>query len=106
MWMGWAARPDGPPIAQYKHGITRRYLHLDENGNAYRYVPAPEPTRCGSHLRIVIALAIEEVFDGIELLHGVNAADPRATPYDDAFRRARNRALQRAGFTVVELSQP
>jgi hypothetical protein len=103
MWMGWAVRPDGPPIAQYKHGITRRYLNLDEHGNAYRYVPAPEPSWCGSHVRIPLELAIEEAFEGIERLHGVNPADPRTTPYDDAFRRSRNETLRRAGFTVLEL---
>jgi len=103
MWMGWAVPPNGPPIAQYKHGITRRYLHLDETGNAYRYLPSPELSQCGSHVRIPLERAIDEAFDGLEHMHGVNACDPRGTPYDDAFRRARNDALRRAGFTVVEL---
>jgi hypothetical protein len=101
MWMGWETGPDGRPIAEYKHGITRRYLHLDEDVNAYRYVPALDSY--GSYVRIPLELAIEEVFEGLERMHGVNADDPRATPYDDAFRRARDDALRRAGFTVVRL---
>jgi hypothetical protein len=103
MWMGWAVRPNGPPIAQYKHGITRRYLNLDEDGNAYTYTPTPAPTCCGRHMRIPLARAIDEVSEGLERMPGVNPAEARATPYDDAFRRARNDALRRAGFTVVEL---
>lgn len=103
MWMGWAVRPDGPPIARYKHGITRRYLNLDEDGTAYRYVAPPDPGWCGSYIRIPLACAVDNVFDGIEHLHGVDAADPRATPHDDAYRRSRDEALKRAGFTVVDL---
>jgi hypothetical protein len=80
MWMGWAIRPDGPPIAQCKRGITRRYLNLDESGNAYRYVPAPEPTWCGSHVRIRLELAIDAVFEVSSACTAVNTADPRATP--------------------------
>ena len=103
MWMGWAVRPDGPPIARYKHGITRRYLNLDEHGAAYRYVPAPNPAWCGSYVRVTLERAVDDAFAGIEKMHCVDAGDPRGTPYDDAYRRARDEALSRAGFTVVEL---
>lgn len=65
MWMGWAVRPDGPPIARYKHGVTRRYLNLDEGGVAYRYVAAPDPAWCGSYVRTPLELALEDAFNGI-----------------------------------------
>jgi hypothetical protein len=103
MWMGWTVRPDGPPIARYKHGITPRYLNLDEHGAAYRYMPAPDPAWCGSYVRVALESAVDDAFAGIEQMHGVDAADPRATPYDDAYRRGRDEALARAGFTVVDL---
>jgi hypothetical protein len=64
MWMGWEVRPYGPPIARYKHAVTRRYLNLDEDGGAYRYVPAPEPAWCGTYVRILEPQrAIEHVLD-------------------------------------------
>jgi hypothetical protein len=65
MWMGWAVRPDGGPIARYKHAVTRRYLNLDEDGNAYRYVAAPDPAWCGSYVRVPLDHAVETVFAGI-----------------------------------------
>ena len=65
MWMGWAVRPDGPPIARYKHGVTRRYLNLDEGGVAYRYVAAPDPAWCGSYVRTPLELALEDALNGI-----------------------------------------
>lgn len=64
MWMGWAIRPDGPPIARYKHAVTRRYLNLDAEGAAYRYVAAPEPAWCGSYVRVALSRAIERALDG------------------------------------------
>ena len=64
MWMGWAVRPYGPPIARYKHAVTRRYINLDEDGGAYRYVPAPEPAWCGTYVRILDPQrAIEDALD-------------------------------------------
>lgn len=37
MWMGAAMFEDGRVVHSYKHIDTRRYLHLDEQGHAYRY---------------------------------------------------------------------
>lgn len=37
MWMGAATFADGRVVHAYKHCDTRRYLHLDEAGHAYRY---------------------------------------------------------------------
>ena len=39
MVMGRVRRRGHPPITLYKHIHTRRYLNLDPQGRAYRYVP-------------------------------------------------------------------
>jgi hypothetical protein len=44
MWMGAAEFPDGRVVHSYKHVDTRRCLHLDECGHAYRFSPRAE---CG-----------------------------------------------------------
>ncbi len=46
MVMGRVRRPGQPPITLYKHIHTRRYLNLDPQGRAYRYVP-PRPWEDG-----------------------------------------------------------
>ena len=65
MWMGAAEFNDGRTIHSYKHVDTRRYLHLDESGHAYRYlsraeggryVPLPDPRQAISHA-LDVALA-------------------------------------------------
>lgn len=38
MWMGAAEFNDGRTVHSYKHIDTRRYLHLDEAGHAYRFL--------------------------------------------------------------------
>jgi len=45
MWMGAAEFSDGRIVHSYKHVDTRRYLHLDNSGHAYRYLVRAE----GSH---------------------------------------------------------
>ena len=54
MWMCAAEFHDGRTVHSYKHVDTRRYLHLDDSGHAYRhltraqgsrFVPWPDPTR-------------------------------------------------------------
>jgi hypothetical protein len=39
MW--WRAKR--PPIYLHKHRDTRRYLNIDEDGNAYTYLPPRNP---------------------------------------------------------------
>ncbi len=98
MWMSWAVRPEGPPIARYKHGITRRYLNLclDPPGevSAYRYSGR-------DYVRIQVVEAIDEAFAGIETLAGVSRSDPRATPYDHEYRALRDRQLRELGWSVI-----
>ena len=43
--MGAAEFNDGRTVHSYKHIDTRRYLHLDESGHAYRYRPCVEGGR-------------------------------------------------------------
>ena len=38
MWMGAAEFEDGRTVHSYKHAGSRRHLHLDESGHAYRYL--------------------------------------------------------------------
>lgn len=45
MWMGAATFEDGRVVHSYKHIDTRRYLHLDGRGHAYRYVSTAEGGR-------------------------------------------------------------
>jgi hypothetical protein len=98
MWMG--RDMGGQDISVYKHGITRRYLHLSldrtEGLRAYRYT--------GDGYDVTpLADAVEDVFEDIEKTPGVNPDDPRATPYDDEFRARKDRALAEAGYKVIRL---
>ncbi len=45
MWMGAAEFTDGRVVHSYKHIDTRRYLHLDDGGHAYRYISSAEGGR-------------------------------------------------------------
>ena len=45
MWMGAAEFEDGRTVHSYKHVDTRRYLHLDESGHAYRFLSRAEGGR-------------------------------------------------------------
>jgi hypothetical protein len=45
MWMGAAKFNDGRTVHSYKHLDTRRYLHLDDSGHAYRYLARAEGSR-------------------------------------------------------------
>ena len=45
MWMGAAEFNDGRTVHSYKHIDTRRYLHLDDSGHAYRYLTRAEGGR-------------------------------------------------------------
>lgn len=41
MYMGVVDGGSGRHVYLFKHGDTRRYLNLDTNGHAYRYVSPP-----------------------------------------------------------------
>jgi hypothetical protein len=63
MVMAKALRSSRPHITQYKHIYTRRYLHLDAVGRAYRYVP---PTGRGDG-RFLEAPSLEWALDALLL---------------------------------------
>ena len=61
MWMGAAEFHDGRTVHSYKYVDTRRYLHLDNSGHAYRflsraeggrYVPFEDPRQAIDHVLI------------------------------------------------------
>ena len=79
-------------INQYKHGISRRYLLLDDEGrahqafgrNQFREIPFEE------------ALALVEA-----PLKGLGAT--LETPYDSAYVRRKEAALREAGIEVLRI---
>lgn len=93
MWMYRVTQEDAT-IELYKHGITRRYLNLDQFNRAYQfngegYDPIP------------VATAVDRVFSGIEET-GWN----RETRYDEEFVAEKHRQLREAGWTVISTGTP
>lgn len=86
----WADRT----IFSYKHGITRRYIHIGDDLRCYAYRASDGPDGA-SYSPVRTETAIEVVFDKIEQYGGT-----RTTAYDFDFIRARNERLVAAGFTV------
>jgi hypothetical protein len=81
-------------IRLYKHGLTRRNLNLDPQGNAYRY-----DWRIERYLPQPLSVALDVAFEGIEQM-----GYTRETPYDDEVRAERAKALADAGWTTVTVS--
>ena len=84
MWMFEIALADGVAVHAYKHSLTRRYLHIAEDGRTLVF------TGSGRYRPIDPYDALVAVFDGWEQL-----ADER---YDDvdALRAALREAYRRA----------
>ena len=80
-------------INRYKHGITRTYLNLDDEGNCYlpqgrgTYVPADWNTELGKLESSLVAL-------GCTL----------TTPYDEDFIAEKRKALQRQGISLLTVT--
>jgi hypothetical protein len=99
-WGGWMFMqgdlgPNGD-IVCYKHGITRKSLHIDAEGRCwnYHYVGNNRPD---IYTPVDSIDAVLAVYKGIEDL----GATP-STVYDSDYRERRNQALKDAGFTVIE----
>lgn len=91
MWMNRVT--DGDRVIElYKHGITRRYLNLDKNSQAYRYSDH-------GYVAVTLESALDHVFDGIEEMGWT-----RETKYDEQFIRAKHKALRASGWTVISTS--
>jgi hypothetical protein len=79
-------------ICQYKHGISRRYLFLDDDGRAYeaagreqfREIPFEEALAR-------VEAPVKEMGETLE------------TPYDSAYIVRKDAALRAAGFEVVRI---
>jgi hypothetical protein len=80
-------------IRMYKHGITRRYLNVDPKGNVYRY-----DDKKNEYFITSLDLAVDNVFDGIEEMGWT-----RETKVDDEFMAARRRAMEAAGWTILQV---
>lgn len=76
-------------IEVYKHGITRRSLHLDHTGHAYLY-------RRDWYEEIPVDEAIDRVFEDIEEM-----GCTRQTPYTEEYRREKYRRAREAGWTII-----
>ena len=80
-------------INRYKHGITRTYLNLDDEGNCYLqgergvYIPADWDDELGKLEACLAAM-------GSSL----------TTPYDDAFIAQKRKALQGQGISLLTIA--
>jgi hypothetical protein len=79
-------------INHYKHGISRRYLFLDDEGRAY------EPAARNQFREI----AFEEALGRVEAPLGVLGATLE-TPYDAAFIRRKAEVLKEAGTETLRI---
>lgn len=91
MWMQ-RVEENGVVIELYKHGITRRYLNLDQGGGAYKFTGS-------GYVPISIEQAIDWVFEDLE---GMGWS--RETDFDDEFVVRKYEALREAGWTVITTS--
>ena len=93
MWM-FRTEQDDAVIEHYKHGITRRYLNLDQLNRAYRYTG-------DDYVQIPVVEATDWVFDGIEEIGWT-----KETRYDEEFVAEKHRLLREAGWTVISTASP
>jgi len=87
MFMG---RTNG--INQYKHGISRRYLFLDDEGHAYR------TTASGIFRRIPFRKALRRVEAPLKEI-----GESLRTPYDSGYIQRKDAALRAAGIDVLRI---
>jgi hypothetical protein len=85
-------------IFSYKHGITRKYLHIGGDLMPYTYRGSNTDFSLStySHVHQGMDYAITCAFSGLEKLGA-----SRTTAYSDAYIAARNARLVAAGYTVV-----
>jgi hypothetical protein len=87
MYMG---RVNG--INLYKHGITRTYLNLDDEGNCY------VATGSGCYRRGDFDFQLKKLVETLEHLHA-----KLETPYDDVFIARKREELQQHGISLLTL---
>jgi hypothetical protein len=79
-------------VYQYKHGISRRYLFLDDDGRAY------EAAGRGEFREIPFEEALARVEAPVKEM-----GETLETPYDSAYIVRKDAALRAAGFEVVRI---
>ena len=79
-------------INQYKHGISRQYLFLDDEGRAY------EAAGRNGFREIPVQEAIARVEAPLQEM-----GETLETPYDSAYIRRKDAALREAGFDVLRI---
>lgn len=79
-------------ISHYKHGISRRYLLLDDEGRAYRTVSSD------TFEEIPFEEALAEVERPLRELGAT-----LETPYNAAFRERKSAALRAAGIELLRV---
>ena len=77
-------------INQYKHGISRRYLFLDDDGVAY------ERVHDGGFRRIATSQAIARIEEPLR-----ENGETLETPYDSEYIRRKDAAVGAAAFEVL-----
>ena len=87
------AQNDGNwPLNQYKHGISRQYLFLDDGGRAY------EPAGRNGFREIPVEEAIGRIEARLEEM-----GETLETPYDSVYISRKDAALREAGFDVLRI---
>lgn len=94
MWMFRTPPKNDAVIEQYKHGITRNYLNLDQRNRASAYTGS-------EYVQIPVAEAIDLVFGGLQEMGW-----DRETRYDEEFVAGRHRRFREAGYTVISTAAP
>ena len=87
----WMHRTDwrGETIQHYKHGITRRYLHIDHSGHAYLYSN-------GEYVETPVGIAVEIVFADITSMGAT-----RETAYNETYVLEKHRKAREMGWTII-----
>ena len=80
-------------INQYKHGISRRYLFLDDDRVAY------ERVHDGGFQRIATCEAIARIEGPLREI-----GETLETPYDSEYIRRKDAAVRAAGFEVLRFT--
>lgn len=106
MWMGEVELDDGSSVHAYKHRMTRRYLHLGPDGEAYDYVPplGRDASAAGAYRPVSRLAALEEAIYGWDDMLGSDVGDADVVV---GLNRARSYAArgQRMPFDPEELSR-
>ena len=79
-------------VNQYKHGISRRYLFLDDEGRAYE----------AAGRNVFHEIPVEEAIARVEAPLQ-EMGETLETPYDSAYISRKDAALREAGFDVLRI---